>query len=52
MNLPTDSATGATFCPHCGEPEPDVSVEAFEVFGLLVCPDCACELFEGEADDE
>jgi hypothetical protein len=52
MRLPTDEASGATFCPDCGEPEPEVSVEAFEVYGLTVCPDCACKLFEAEGDDE
>jgi hypothetical protein len=37
-------------CESCGEADPDPSVEAFEVFGLIVCADCACELFEADDD--
>jgi hypothetical protein len=44
--FPCDEATGAHYCPMCGEPEADVSVEAFEVFGEAMCPDCAVQLFE------
>ena len=38
------------YCPECGEPDPDgmPDVEAFEVFGVTVCPDCAAALFENE----
>lgn len=36
----------ASFCPVCEEPEMDPSVEAFEVFGEVMCADCACQLFE------
>ena len=46
LRFPRDEATDAHFCPQCGEPEVDASVEAFEVFGEVMCPDCACQLFE------
>ena len=37
MTLPDEA-----FCELCGEPIPqeDVSVEAFEASGLLICADC------------
>lgn len=37
--------TDASFCPMCGEPEVSPSVEAFEVFGEVMCADCASDLF-------
>ena len=35
-------------CEHCGEPmdASEVSVEAFELSGKILCPDCAEEVFE------
>lgn len=46
--LPTDGATGESFCPRCGEPDPEVSVEAFEVYGDVMCVECADAEFEAE----
>lgn len=46
VRFPRDHDTDASFCPHCGEPEASPSIEAFEVFGEVMCPDCAAELFE------
>ena len=38
------------YCPECGDPDPDglPSVEAFEEFGVVCCPECAAALFENE----
>lgn len=35
-------------CHYCGEVlfSGEVNVEAFEICGNLVCPDCACQVFE------
>lgn len=46
LRFPRDNVTDASFCPMCGEPEASPSVEAFEVFGEVMCPDCAVQLFE------
>ena len=46
LRFPRDEATDAHFCPMCGEPEVDAIVEAFEVFGEVMCADCATQLFE------
>jgi len=46
LRFPRDHDTDASFCPACGEPESDPSVEAFEVFGEVMCADCAVQLFE------
>jgi hypothetical protein len=46
LRFPRDEVTDAHFCPMCGEPEVDASVEAFEVFGEAMCADCAVQLFE------
>lgn len=34
----------ALLCPECGEDTP--STEAFEVFGLVLCAECAADLFD------
>lgn len=47
--LPWD---GDDCCPECGEPDAGVSVECFEVFGLLLCPDCAADLFDHESEED
>lgn len=44
--FPRDNDTDASFCPTCGEPEVSPSVEAFEVFGEVMCANCAVQLFE------
>jgi len=31
-------------CPECGEDTP--STEAFEVFGVVLCAECAADLFD------
>jgi len=53
LRLPTDDATGECFCPKCGEPDPEVSVEAYERFDEVMCADCAEEAFAADdnADD-
>lgn len=47
--FPRDPITDASYCPACGEPETSPDVEAYEVFGEKVCPDCAAAMF-GEVD--
>ena len=37
-------------CPKCGEHEADPSVEAFEVFGEIMCAECAASLFDTAED--
>lgn len=50
--FPRDTATDQTFCPQCGEPCDDMpNTEAFEVFGEIMCADCAVTLFEAEGDE-
>ena len=44
--FPTDDATGAEYCPVCGEPECDPSVEAFELTGDVMCDLCAEQVIE------
>lgn len=40
--LPRDHDTDQSFCPQCGEPcDTGPSVEAFELFGDVMCADCA-----------
>jgi hypothetical protein len=46
--FPRDHDTDASFCPECGEPEASPSVEAFEVYGEVMCQDCALQLFEDD----
>jgi len=46
--FPRDNDTDASFCPECGEPEASPSVEAFEVYGEVMCQDCALQLFEDD----
>lgn len=36
-------------CQDCGCDIEDVNVEAFELFNRFLCPDCADERFEREA---
>ena len=48
--FPRDPVTDASYCPECGEPEVSPSIEAFEVFGEVMCADCAAQLFEAEED--
>lgn len=36
--------TGSLACPECLEDT--VSTEAFEVFGVVMCADCAADLFD------
>lgn len=39
VRFPTDFDTGAHYCPECGEPECDVSDDAWEA-GEAMCPKC------------
>ena len=42
-----------TLCPECGDESP--SVEAFEVFGVVLCAECAADLFDpgdGHPDEQ
>ena len=53
MVFPHDNDTDQAFCSRCCEPCDDSpSVEAFELFGEVICPDCAAALFEAAEDAE
>lgn len=52
--FPACRDTDETYCPRCGEPDPDPSVEAFEVFGEAMCAECAADMFsdDGQPDED
>lgn len=42
--------TDEAYCPECGEPDCEPSVEAFEVFGAVCCTQCGEAMLADEAE--
>ncbi|MFN3858154.1 MAG: hypothetical protein ACK4RV_10410 [Caulobacter sp.] len=43
--------TDEAYCPVCGEPDPEPSVEAFEVFDAVCCIECGEAMFANQTDE-